>query len=87
MSRSYMKHPYIGDKKNKYMKKLSNKKIRQIPFEDTFYSPGDYKKSNLVDSYEICDYKVSVSNFHKWNYVKSMSDKEKRKEYKKIISK
>lgn len=55
MSRSYKKHPFAGDRKNQYMKRLSNKRIRQeLKDLDTEYQYNNFKKSTC--SQEICDY-------------------------------
>lgn len=75
MSRSYKHTPYCGDKKNKFMKKYANKKLRKKKLTHDLQHKS-YKKD--LCSYDICDwyeietknfeeyYKSCVSRWHKW---------------------
>ncbi len=78
MSRSYKHTPYCGDRKNKYMKRYANKRVRQR-LKDSDYLPvaADYKK--FFCSYDICDYywlefdfeayyQKEVSSWYEWRY-------------------
>lgn len=78
MSRSRKRTPYSGDKKNKFMKKYANRRLRRRKcLEETSYQHKSYKKDTC--SYDICDYKsVGTSfqqywksilkNWHAWGY-------------------
>lgn len=56
MSRSYKKTPVIKDKNNKYMKKISNKKIRHQ--SENIGNRSQFKK--IVNRYDICDFKSDI---------------------------
>ena len=54
MSRSYKHTPYCGDRKNKYMKRYANKRVRQrLKNNDYLPTAAEYKK--MFESYDICD--------------------------------
>ena len=76
MSRSYKYTPRAGDKKDKFFKKYSNRRLRKLPLEET-YSHKTYKKAN--QSWNICDYesvgitfeefwKERVGFWYRWRY-------------------
>ena len=72
MSRSYKHTPYSGDRKNKYMKRLANKTVRQrLKDEDFSLSAAEYKK--MFCSYDICDYywiERDFESFHRRRLAK-----------------
>lgn len=61
MSRSYKKTPGFTDQQKsgrraKYMKRLSNKRVRQFPVEE--YLPnGRFHRKHFLNPWDICDYK------------------------------
>lgn len=55
MSRSKKRNYYAKDKNNKYMKKLSNSKVRKSDIDYLPPKGKSYKK--LMCSWDICDYK------------------------------
>lgn len=56
MSRSYKKHAYCGDKKDKELKKLANHRVRQYlkRNSEVTLKPSQFK--HLFKSWEICEY-------------------------------
>ena len=56
MSRSYKKHAYCGDKKDKELKRMANHKVRQYLKRnpEVTLKPSQFKR--LFESWEICDY-------------------------------
>ena len=56
MSRSYKKHAYCGDKKDKELKRLANHRVRQYLKRnpEVTLRPSQFK--HLFESWEICDY-------------------------------
>ena len=56
MSRSYKKHAYCGDKKDKELKRLANHRVRQYLKRkpEVTLKPSQFKR--LFESWEICDY-------------------------------
>ena len=56
MSRSYKKHAYCGDKKDKELKRLANYRVRQYLKRnpEVTLKPSQFKR--LFESLEICDY-------------------------------
>lgn len=56
MSRSYKKHAYCGDKKDKELKRLANHRVRQYLKRNpkVTLKPSQFKR--LFESWEICDY-------------------------------
>lgn len=57
MSRSYKKTPYAGQKKCKFSKKYSNKKIRKTEEHcKKIADGGSFKK--ILEPWDICDYKA-----------------------------
>jgi hypothetical protein len=76
MSRSYKKTPRSGDKKDKFLKRYANRKLRRQKLTSDLQH-NSYKKNYC--SYEICDYETvgtlleqywsrSVSRCHEWWY-------------------
>lgn len=67
MSRSYKHTPRSGDKKDKFYKNYSNRKLRRIPIEEESYPKhNNYKK--IICSWEICDYESVGTTFEEyWN--------------------
>lgn len=61
MSRSYKHTPYTGFKKDKDFKKLANKRIRKLPYEEGFTNHKRY-----FDSWDICDYKQVGMTFEQF---------------------
>lgn len=55
MSRSYKKHPWAGDNKGKWKKRIANSKVRSYlkNYENTLKF-SDFKK--VHESWDICDY-------------------------------
>lgn len=55
MSRSYKKHPWAGDNKGKWKKRIANSKVRNYlkNYENTLKF-SDFKK--VHESWNICDY-------------------------------
>lgn len=60
MSRSYKHTPRCGDKKDRDMKKLANRKLRHNP-TDYFLHHNSYKKNFC--SWDICDYETVAYTF------------------------
>lgn len=61
MSRSYKKTPGFTDQQKsgrraKYMKRLSNKRVRQFPVGDLLPN-GKFHRKHFVNPWDICDYK------------------------------
>lgn len=78
MSRSRKRTPYSGDKKNKFMKKYANRRLRRKTLSEMPLQHKSYKKDTC--SYDICDYKtvgISFQQFwakklklwHAWGYL------------------
>ena len=67
MSRSYKKHAYCGDKKDKELKRLANHKVRQYLKRnpEVNLKPSQFKL--LFESWEICDYGWLCSWEEYWN--------------------
>jgi hypothetical protein len=76
MSRSYKKTPRSGDKKDKFLKRYANHKLRRQKLTSDLQH-NSYKKNYC--SWEICDYETvgtsfeqywsrSVSRWHEWWY-------------------
>ena len=55
MSRSYKKTPYAGQKKCKFSKNYSNKKIRQAEIQRVKIADGGAFKK-ILDPWDICDF-------------------------------
>ena len=74
MSRSFRKNVWIKDK-NKGMKRIANKRVRQAMKKGEVASGSHYKKH--FDSYDISDWKFDCSfeEFLKWWWTTDM-DKE-----------
>ena len=79
MSRSYKKHAYCGDKKDKELKRLANHRVRQYLKRNSEVSLKPSQFKHLFESWEICDYetvgetfeqhwKFVVSSWHRWRY-------------------
>ena len=56
MSRSYKKHAYCGDKKDKELKRLANHRVRQYLKRNPEVSLKPSQFKHLFESWEICDY-------------------------------
>lgn len=95
MSRSYKKTPYCGDKKDKFFKNYSNRRLRRSKLIHDLQHK-DYKKYSC--SWNICDYyylgTTNFSNYYKyaidfwWRYQQPYKEKPTRldiwKEYNKL---
>ena len=79
MSRSYKHTPYSGEKKNRFMKRYANRRLRRKKLAHDLQHKS-YRKD--LCSYDICDYytietknfeeyyKSCVIHWHKWkNYL------------------
>ncbi len=65
MSKSYKHTPYAGQQKNRYMKKLANRKVRRmLKNPDISLSYKSYKKA--FESWDICDYYHKAFSFNKY---------------------
>ena len=63
MSRSYKHTPYCGDRKNKFMKRYANKRVRQrLKNSDYLPTAAEYKKK--FESY----YQKEVTYWYKWRH-------------------
>ena len=68
MSRSYRHTPRSGQRKNKYSKKLANRKLRHLPIDDLPLNNKSYRK--YTDYYDICDYETVGMSFEKyWDHI------------------
>lgn len=56
MSRSYKKHAYCGDKKDKELKRIANHHVRQYLKNHLDYNPKPADFKRMFESWEICDY-------------------------------
>lgn len=54
MARSYKKHPYCGDRKDRFYKNYANRRLRRLPIEEEISSGKNYKRYTC--SWKICDY-------------------------------
>lgn len=55
MSRSYKKHPWAGDNKGKWKKRIANSKVRSyLKNYENILKFSDFKK--VYESWDICDY-------------------------------
>lgn len=63
MSRSYKKTPRCGDKKDGFYKRLYNKRIRKLPFDETLQHKT-YKR--YQQAYDICDYQSVGDTFEQY---------------------
>lgn len=91
MSRSYKKHPWAGDNKGKWKKRIANSKVRSYlkNYENTLKF-SDFKK--VHESWDICDYgwlytwkqywEHIIRAWNKWGY-KYYSYPNKKEEYRK----
>ena len=61
MSRSRKKTPRSGDRKNKYMKRLANRRLRH---SDEIFNHKSYRKYSC--SYDICDYETIGLTFEEY---------------------
>lgn len=68
MSRSYKKHPWAGDNKGKWKKRIANSKVRNYlkNYENTLKF-SDFKK--VHESWEICDYGWLYTWEQYWEYI------------------
>ena len=64
MSRSYKKTPKCGDENSKFMKNLSNRRLRRMSIEELPLLHRSYRKAN--ETYEICDYKDVGTSFEQY---------------------
>lgn len=71
MSRSYKKNKWVKDPSNSYMKKISSRIFRRITKhrmvnydEDSNNLP--FKQTEAIDSYSVCDYKMTCSESNCW---------------------
>ena len=64
MSRSYKHTPYSGDKKDKFLKKYANRKLRRKKLTHDLQNKS-YRKDFC--SWEICDYYwITTKNFEEY---------------------
>lgn len=54
MSRSYQKTPYSGERKNTFMKKQYNRRLRRKKLKELYDNGGSYRK--MYERWDICDY-------------------------------
>ena len=65
MSRSYKHTPRSGDRKNKYNKRLANRRLRKLPIDDEIvYNHKTYRKTFCY--YDICDYESVGTSFEEY---------------------
>lgn len=65
MSRSYKKNAWVKDPSNSHMKKLAARKLRRIVKTKlnnyTEESPPLPVMKEIINQYEVCDYKFPIS--------------------------
>ena len=84
MSRSFKKNVWVKDK-NKGMKRLANKRVRQAMKKDKVDCGSHYKKH--FNSYDISDFKFDCSfeEFLKWHWTRDMDIQESLAEWERMF--
>lgn len=68
MSRSYKKHPWAGDNKGKWKKRIANNKVRNyLKNCENILKFSDYKK--VHESWDICDYGWLYNWEQYWDHI------------------
>ena len=68
MSRSYKHTPYCGDRKNKFMKRYANKRVRQrLKNSDYLPTAAEYKK--MFESYVFFIKKLQSTSFEVFLFI------------------